>query len=342
MLGDVLTVLDYKRSKQITANKPLDAHMLIYIAALGIGFLLLMWSANTFADNALLLGLHLNISKILIGIIILGFGTSAPELLVSAISAWQGNPGLAIGNALGSNITNILLVLGVTLCILAIKIDMKLIRNNFLLLLGATVIFSLLILDRELHFVDGVILFSALLITLYLLSRFEIQPDEVTNESQSTSNKSITVLVGGLLIGLVTLLVSSKLVVWSATEIAQQLGVSDLVIGLTIVALGTSLPELATCVASAMKKHSELALGNIVGSNIFNTLGVTGTASLIANYKLPNQVFSRDYPVMLIATGVLFLLVMIFLRKKYIPRSFGLLFIAGYAIYIYLIYSQTH
>jgi cation:H+ antiporter len=233
-------------------------------------------------------------------------------------------------------------VLGVTLCILAIKIDMKLIRNNFLLLLGATVIFSLLILDRELHFVDGIILFSALLITLYLLSRFEIQPDDVTHDSRSTLNKPIAVLVGGVLIGLMVLLVSSKLVVWSATEIAQQLGVSDLVIGLTIVALGTSLPELATCIASAMKKHSELALGNIVGSNIFNTLGVTGTASLIANYKLPNQVFSRDYPVMLIATGILFLLVMIFLRKKYIPRSFGLLFIAGYAIYIYLIYSQTY
>lgn len=315
--------------------------MLIYIAALGIGFLLLMWSANTFADNALLLGQHLNISKILIGIIILGFGTSAPELLVSAISAWQGNPGLAIGNALGSNITNILLVLGTTLCILAVKIDIKLIRNNFLLLLGATVIFSLLILDRELHFIDGVILFSALLITLYLLSRFEIQPNEITIESQSTSNKPVAILVGGVLIGLVALLVSSKIVVWSATEIAQQLGVSDLIIGLTVVALGTSLPELATCVASAMKKHSELALGNIVGSNIFNTLGVTGTASLIASYKLPNQVFSRDYPVMLIATGVLFLLVMIFLRKKFIPRSFGLVFIVGYVIYIYLIYIQA-
>lgn len=315
--------------------------MLIFIAALGIGFLLLMWSANTFADNALLLGQHLNISKILIGIIILGFGTSAPELLVSAISAWQGNPGLAIGNAIGSNITNILLVLGVTLCILAIKIDIKLIRTNFLLLLGATVIFSLLILDRELNFIDGVILFSALLITLYLLSRFENQTDEVEDALQEVTDKPVAVLIVGVLIGLAVLLVSSKAVVWSATEIARTLGVSDLVIGLTIVALGTSLPELATCVASAMKKHSELALGNIVGSNIFNTLGVTGTASLIANYKLPEQVFSRDYPVMLMATGALFLLVMIFLRKKYIPRSFGIIFIIGYVIYIYLIYSQT-
>ena len=314
--------------------------MLIFIAALGIGFLLLMWSANTFADNALLLGQHLNISKILIGIVILGFGTSAPELLVSAISAWQGNPGLAIGNAIGSNITNILLVLGVTLCILAIKIDAKLIRKNFLLLLGATVLFSLLIFDHQLNFLDGVILFTALVITLYLLSRFENQIDKATDEAQS-HKKPVSLIIASLLLGLLILLVSSKMVVWSAIEIAQHLGVSDLIIGLTIVALGTSLPELATCIASAMKKHGELALGNIVGSNIFNTLGVTATTSLISSYKLPEQIFSRDYPTMLISTGILFFLVIIFLRKKFIPRGFGLLFIVGYLIYIYLIYTQA-
>lgn len=315
--------------------------MLIYIAALGIGFLLLMWSANTFADNALLLGQHLNLSKILIGIVILGFGTSAPELLVSAISAWQGNPGLAIGNALGSNITNILLVLGVTLCILAIKIDVKLIRNNFLMLLGATILFSLLIQDQELRFTDGAILFFALLLSLYLLARFETRTETITEDPEPPTNKSVKIIIAGVFIGLTALLISSKLVVWSATEIALQLGVSDLIIGLTIVALGTSLPELATCVASAMKKHSELALGNIVGSNIFNTLGVTATASLITTYKLPDQIFSRDYPVMLIATGALFLLVMVFLRKQLLPRPFGLLFIVGYVIYMYLIYTQT-
>lgn len=315
--------------------------MLIYIAALGIGFLLLMWSANTFADNALLLGQHLNLSKILIGIVILGFGTSAPELLVSAISSWQGNPGLAIGNALGSNITNILLVLGATLCILVIKIDANQIRNNFLILFGATVLFSILILDQELNFTDGIILLFALLLSLYLLTCFESKTETTADDAEPTINKTLSIVISGVLLGLTALLISSKLVVWSATEIAQQLGVSDLIIGLTIVALGTSLPELATCVASAMKKHSELALGNIVGSNIFNTLGVTATASLITSYKLPNQIFSRDYPVMLIATGVLFLLVMLFSRKKFIPRIFGLLFIIAYIIYMYMIYIQN-
>ncbi len=316
--------------------------MLIFIAALVIGFFLLMWSANTFADNALLLGQHFNISKILIGIVILGFGTSAPELLVSALSALQGNAGLAIGNAIGSNITNILLVLGATLCILPINIDAELIRKNFMLLLGATLIFSLLIFDQQLSFIDGAILLVTLVITLYFLSRFEEQPDVISNDDNETHNPAIFQIVIGLLTGLVILLASSKLVVWSATEIAQHLGVSDLVIGLTIVALGTSLPELATCIASAIKKHGELAIGNIVGSNIFNTLGVTATASLITTYTLPEQVFSRDYPAMLIATGVLFALLLIFLRKKYIPRGFGLLFIAGYVAYMYTIYIQTH
>lgn len=316
--------------------------MLIFIAALVIGFFLLMWSANTFADNALLLGQHFNISKILIGIVILGFGTSAPELLVSALSALQGNAGLAIGNAIGSNITNILLVLGATLCILPINIDAVLIRKNFMLLLSATLIFSLLIFDQQLSFIDGAILLVTLIITLYFLSRFEEQPDVISNDDNETHNPAIFQIVIGLLTGLVILLASSKLVVWSATEIAQHLGVSDLVIGLTIVALGTSLPELATCIASAIKKHGELAIGNIVGSNIFNTLGVTATASLITTYTLPEQVFSRDYPAMLIATGVLFALLLIFLRKKYIPRGFGLLFIAGYVAYMYTIFIQTH
>jgi len=313
--------------------------MLIFIAALGIGFLLLMWSANIFADNALLLGKYFNIPKILIGIVILGFGTSAPELLVSAFSAWQGNAGLAIGNAIGSNITNILLVLGVTLCILAIKIDAALIRFNLSLLLAATVLFSLLIVDHKLTFFDGVILAGSLIFTLYLLTRFEQQADQPEVDTSPTQDIAKTAI--GLVLGLAILLASSKLVVWSATEIATNLGVSDLVIGLTIVALGTSLPELATCVVSALKKHSELALGNIVGSNIFNTLGVTATASLISSYALPNQIFSRDYPVMLITTGILFILVLIFLRKKQIPRIFGIFFLAGYFAYMTLIYTQS-
>ncbi len=313
--------------------------MLTFIIALVFGFLLLLWSANRFADEALLLGQHLNFSKILIGIVILGFGTSAPELLVSAISAWQGNPGLAIGNAIGSNIANISLVLGVTLCILPLVINTEIVRRNFLLLLAATVLLTVLIIDHQLKFLDGLILILALLITLYVLAKSD---GEIEHAIESVSNnKSTERIVFDLIVGLVILILSSRLVVWAAVGIAKNIGVSDLIIGLTIIALGTSLPELATCVASALKKHSELALGNVVGSNIFNTLGVTATASLITSYSIPNQVFTRDYPAMLIATAILFVLVIIFLRKKYIPRIFGLLFLSGYLAYMYFIYIQS-
>ena len=313
--------------------------MLIFIAALGIGFMLLMWSANRFADEALLLGQHFNIPKIIIGIVILGFGTSAPELLVSSISAWQGNPGLAIGNAVGSNITNILLVLGATLCVLPVLVSAQILKHQFILLLGATILFSVLIIDNELNFIDGVILFAALIFSLYLLSSFGEQ--DFDDENVSSTNRSISKISLGLMVGLATLLLSSKLVVWSAVGIAQSLGISDIIIGLTIVALGTSLPELATCVASALKNHSELALGNVIGSNIFNTLGVTSVASLISIYTLPESFYARDYPAMLIATIFLFSLAMIFLVKGAIPRIFGLLFLAGYFVYMYMIFLQS-
>ena len=313
--------------------------MLIFIITLIIGFMLLMWSADRFADEALLLGQHLNLSKILIGIVILGFGTSAPELLVSAISAWQGNSGLAIGNAIGSNIANIFLVLGATLCILPLVINAQIIRRNFLLLLGATLLLSILIFDHQLNFLDGLILLIALLIALYILSRFD---DDLEHTIElAVSKKPAIKIVIDLLVGLAVLLLSSKAIVWAAVGIAKNLGVSDLIIGLTIIALGTSLPELATCIASAIKKHSELVLGNIVGSNIFNTLGVTATASLISTYELPKQVFTRDYPAMLIATTILFVLLLIFLRKKYIPQVFGLVFLGGYLSYMYLVFIQT-
>ena len=315
--------------------------MLLFIAALVIGFSLLMWSADKFTDNALHLGHHFHVSKFVIGIVVLGFGTSAPELLVSGISAWQGNPGLAIGNALGSNTTNILLILGVTLCILPLYIDKRILRRDFFLLFGATALFLLLILDRQLKLFDGIILVAALVLTLYILTRFELKERMRGELTPVPIHKSLAALFIGLTISLVILLLSSEIVVWSAVSIAEQLGVSDLIIGLTIVALGTSLPELATCISSAMKKHSELALGNIIGSNIFNTLGVTGTASVITVYSVPRDIYDRDIPIMLIATIVLFLLAWLFLSSKKIPRSFGILFIIAYLMYIFIVYQQA-
>ena len=245
--------------------------MLIFIVALVVGFFLLMWSADKFVVHALHLDQHFHVSKLVIGMVVLGFGTSSPELLVSGLSAWQGNPGLSIGNALGSNTTNILLILGVTLCILPIYIDKRIVRRDFFLLLGATVLFTLLIIDRQLNRFDGSVLSIALVLVLYILTQLELKEHIREDSHRAATKQSLTRVLVGIAIGLVVLLLSSKLVVWSAISIAEYMGVSDLVIGLTIVAFGTSLPELATCVSSAIKKHSELALCNIIGSNIFNT-----------------------------------------------------------------------
>lgn len=315
--------------------------MLIFIVALLVGFVLLMWSAEKFVSHALHLDQHFNISKLVIGMVVLGFGTSSPELLVSGLSALQGNPGLAIGNALGSNTTNILLILGVTLCIIPLYIDKRIVGRDFILLIGSTALFTILILNKQLNQLDGVLLIIALLLVLYLLAKFELR-EHIREETHLTAtDKSLADVMIGIALGLVILLISSKLVVWSAISIAEQIGISDLIIGLTIVALGTSLPELATCISSALKKHSELALGNIIGSNIFNTLGVTGIACLISDYSIPRVFYIRDFPIMIGASAVLFFLALLFLRTKNIPRGFGIIFITAYLFYMFFIYRQA-
>jgi cation:H+ antiporter len=315
--------------------------MLTFIIALAVGFSLLMWSADQFVEHALQLDQHFHVSKYVIGIVVLGFGTSAPELFVSAISAWQGNPGLAIGNALGSNTTNILLVLGVTLCIFPLYINARVLRKDFLLLFGATALFTVLTLDHQLQLLDGVILIIVLLAMLYVLTTPEQNTTIQTEPKQVPTQKSLAAVLTGLALGLTILLLSSKLVVWGAISIAELLNINDLIIGLTVIALGTSLPELATCISSAMKKHSELAVGNIIGSNIFNTLGVTGIASLITTYSVPHELYERDIPIMWIATIMLFLLAWVFIRTKIIPRAFGILFIIAYLSYMYFLYQQS-
>lgn len=315
--------------------------MYLFTAALVAGFALLMWSADQLVNNASRLGQHFNTSRYVIGFLVLGFGTSAPELLVSGLSAWQGNPGLAIGNALGSNTTNILLILGITLSVSPLYLDKSALQRGFVVLIAATTLFAGLISDQRLQLYDGLLLLIVLVITLYYMTRIELDGQIQEELAQAPSQKSLTALLAGSLANLVVLLLSSKLVVWSSVSIAKYLGISDLIIGLTIVAIGTSLPELATCIAGALKRHSELVLGNIIGSNIFNTLGVVGTASLITAYTVPREIYMRDLPVMSGATVMLLVLVLVFLHMKKIPRSFSILFISSYIAYIFLIYRQA-
>ena len=315
--------------------------MFLLTAALVAGFLLLAWSADQLVSSASQLGQRLNISAYVIGILVLGFGTSAPELLVSALSAWQGNPGLAIGNALGSNITNILLILGITLCVSPLYLHENALRRDFIILIAATALFTVLIFDRQLQFHDGLILLASMAALLYYMTRRKLEEQAAEEPRPASTEKKLAALWAGLLASLAVLLLSSKLVVWTSLSLAKLLGISDLVIGLTMVALGTSLPELATCLASALKKRSELVLGNIVGSNIFNTLGVVGTASVIASYPVPREIYTRDLPVMSAVVAVLFLAVLAMQRSKKIPRGLSILFISSYLAYIFLIYLQA-
>lgn len=315
--------------------------MFLLTAALVAGFLLLAWSAEQMVSSASQLGQRLNVSAYVIGFLVLGFGTSAPELLVSGLSAWQGNPGLAVGNALGSNITNIALILGITLCVSPLYLHENALQRDFIILIAGTALFAVLIFDQQLQFHDGLILLASMVAILYYMTRRKLEEQELEESRPDSAEKKLAALLAGLLVSLAVLLLSSKLVVWSSISIAKHLGISDLVIGLTMVALGTSLPELATCLASALKKRSELVLGNIVGSNIFNILGVVGTASVITSYSVPREIYTRDLPVMSGVLAALFLAVLAFQRSKKIPRGLSILFISSYLAYIFLIYLQA-
>lgn len=315
--------------------------MFLLTAALVAGFLLLAWSADQLVRSASQLGQRLKIPAYIIGFLVLGFGTSAPELLVSGISAWQGNPGLAVGNALGSNITNILLILGITLCVSPLYLHEDALYRDFIILIAATALFAVLIFDRQLQFHDGLILLVIMTAMLYYMTRRKLEGQALEEFTPACAEKKLAALLAVLLVSLAVLLASSKLVVWSSISIAKLLGISDLIIGLTMVAFGTSLPELATCLVSALKKRSELVLGNIVGSNIFNILGVVGTASVITSYSVPREIYTRDLPVMSAVTAGLFLAVLALQRSKKIPRGLSIVFISSYFAYIFLIYLQA-
>jgi cation:H+ antiporter len=278
--------------------------MLYAIASIIIGLVLLVWSADRFVDGAASTARHFGMPPLLIGMVIVGFGTSVPEMLVSALSAMQGNPGLALGNAYGSNIANIALILGAAALISPICVHSQVLRRELPLLLGISVISLLLLWDGNLSRADAVILLIlfASIMGWSIMQGMRARTDAFSKEmdvEMASSTMPLKSSVMWLVIGLVLLILSSRMLVWGAVTIAQSLGVSDLIIGLTIVALGTSLPELASSVAAALKKEHDIALGNVLGSNLFNTLAVVGIAGSIHPLEVENAVLFRDMPIML-------------------------------------------
>ncbi len=287
--------------------------MLVSIALILVGFALLIWSADRFVMGAAALARNMGISPLLIGLTIVGFGTSAPEMLVSGMASLQGNAGLAIGNALGSNIANIGLILGITAIVVPLAVNSDVLRKEYPLLLFVSMASYVIVMDGNLGRMDGAILLSGLFISMFILVKIgkrrqksDVLAQEFTDEIPSDMSSGQSIM--WFCIGLVVLLIGSRLLVTGAVDIARTFGVSDLVIGLTIVAVGTSLPELATSITSALKGEHELAVGNVIGSNLYNLLAVLAIPGLLSPGPVAQEILQRDMPVMLGLTLTLFLM----------------------------------
>ncbi|NVD36287.1 calcium/sodium antiporter [Marinobacter lutaoensis] len=313
--------------------------MLLAFGSILIGLVLLVWSADKFVEGAAATAKHLGMPTLLIGMVIIGFGTSAPELAVSAMAAADGNPGLALGNGYGSNITNIALIVGLTAVIAPITVHSQVVRKELPLLVGLTLFAGAQLLDGQLSRLDG----AALLLVFAGIMGWSIyqgirgKGDPLAGEPDAdlvAHPMPLKVALAWLVVGLVLLIVSSRLLVWGAVTIAQALGVSDLVIGLTIVAIGTSLPELASALASVRKNEHDLILGNILGSGIFNTLAVVGLAATIEPLQVAAEVLERDWTLMFGLTVLLLLMGWgLTGRQRTITRLDGGLLLMAYVAY---------
>lgn len=319
--------------------------MLVAILAVIAGLALLVWSADRFVDGAASTARHFGMPSLLIGMVIVGFGTSAPEMVVSALAAGQGNPGIALGNAFGSNITNIALILGLTAVISPIAVHSKILRKEMPLLMLMTILVIGLLWDLDISRWDAIILllgfagFMGWSIWQGMQKKHDTLAQEVEQEvSQHTM--PLKTAIFWLVVGLVVLVASSRLLVWGAVEIAQAFGVSDIIIGLTIIAVGTSLPELASSIIAIRKNEHDLALGNVIGSNLFNTLAVVGIAGAIHPLAVEPEVLWRDAMFMGILTLSLFIVGYGFKGEGRINRIEGAILLVAYISYtVYLIRS---
>ncbi|HCG79185.1 MULTISPECIES: calcium/sodium antiporter [Thalassolituus] len=311
------------------------------IGAILVGLIFLVWSADKFVIGAAATARHLGMSQMLVGLTIVSIGTSAPEMFVSAMASIDGAGNLAIGNAIGSNITNIALVLGITALVAPIPLQKGLLKKELPLLMMITLLAGVVLIDLELNLVDALILIAALIFALFLMFQQSsdsgesvIDEDEAAEIESTPTSKAVFWLI----VGLITLMASSKALVWGATGIATAFGVSDLVIGLTIVAIGTSLPELAASVASALKGHHDIAIGNVIGSNIFNLLAVMPIPGILAVTAVEPMALYRDYIVMAGVTFALLLFFIICYRRGTLGRIPGIILTAGYLGYMFTLF----
>lgn len=297
-----------------------------------ISLLMLTVGGDLLVRGASHLALKFGISKLIVGLTIVAFGTSAPELAVSLEAIFENKVDIAIGNVVGSNIFNILAILGLSALVAPLLIDKKLISFDlpFLVLIG--VVFYILAFDGTISTIDGLLLLVLLSFYLYKLIR-----SEKDSQNEQSASQNLLLLLAFIVLGVLLLVYGAKLLVFSSSEIARSFGVSELVIGLTIVAVGTSLPELATSVVATIKKEREIAVGNVIGSNIFNTLFIVGLSAVFASLdlKVADTLLSFDLIFLLFITLILYFVVF---KMRKISRFVGGSFVAIYIFYIFLLF----
>ena len=311
------------------------------------GFTALVWSAEKFSSGAASTAINLGVSKMMIGLTVVAVGTSAPEILVAVTASLEGNPQLAVGNAIGSNIANIGLVLGITATVAPLPFSKAVLKNELLWLITATLLALFLLFDLQLSILDSVVLLTGLCLILYRLYQTQKRstnkplPEAIEKELDVLADLSMGPGIFWLVVGLVVLVASAKVLVWAATQIAVALGVSDLIIGLTVVAIGTSLPELVITITTAVKGHPEIAIGNVLGSNIVNILVVLAVPGIIDSTGITMAALLRDGGMMLALTLLLALFACGINSRSVIIRFEGAVLVAAWLGYIALLIQQA-
>lgn len=318
--------------------------MVAYVEAVA-GFALLLIGGEILVRGAVALARGLGLSPLFVGLTVVAFGTSAPELVVSLFAALEGKPGIAVGNVVGSNIANILLILGITALVYPIACRGRALFRNSMVMLGATVMFVVIAHAGTLTRLHGILMLVALVLYVVFSYRTDRKDQEATREIV----REVTQLEGAgdagwriaakLVGGIVGVAVGSEFLVDGGSAIARDLGVSEAVIGLTMIAVGTSLPELVTGIIAACHKHSDLALGNVIGSNIFNILSVMGLVVVVVPVDIPTQIIAVDLWVML---GVSVAFVALAFALGQVGRWLGFFMLLGYALYVATQFGGVH
>lgn len=316
--------------------------LVIALGAMGMGMMLLVRGGNWTVDAAIYLARHMGVSRLIVGLTIVAFGTSLPELIVSIDANITGLPGIALGNVIGSNVANILLVIGATACVATLhaKSESKRLRRDMTVMLVSTLALALMMVSGEISRAEGIIMVAMLIgYTAWQYRKASVHGEEPEEELDEPVYKDLKTSLVFMVLGLAGVALGAEFLIRGATTSARVLGVPDAVIGLSVIAVGTSLPELSTCLIAAMKKQTSIVLGNIIGSNIFNVLMIIGVTSVIKPIDMSltvPQLVDMDVWVTL-GVSLIFTLILLLYRKM--DRFLGILFLCGYAAYIAAIFK---